>query len=193
MNPKTLHKNKSGLRVRPEPDEPLVEAALKLTSPQVSTEAAAAEVFADIAKAATPPFTTGDWDQAQSLLQQWLPKISTLSALPPSTRARLYADINLRLAGGIFAPPRVRLGARGLVLVADDTESIASACLRAVLLFFTADGISPRRLAVCQLESCGQWFLRPRAKRGSVPLYCSPKHANVAHQRAYRQRRGARQ
>jgi hypothetical protein len=180
-----------------EADENLLKAALALTGSEVTSEAVAAEVFATVARGRKQieawedqSFTTADWIQAQQLLRGWLPKIAKVGAgIVPSARSQLILDINRHLHAP-FAPPVVRLSTRGVVLDPDpQDDSIGSACLRAVLLFFMKDGVSPRRLGQCRLDTCKRWFLRPKPKRGSVVLYCKPEHANVAHQRAYRQRK----
>lgn len=179
-------------------DEDTVRAMLALTASTVKSEEDATAVFSKISRGRPRTldggmdspgyFDTSDWELGQQWARRWLPKVAEFGRLSPSTRSALLAEINGKLLG--FADGmQLRLGSRGLMLVPlNDTDTIANACLRAFIPFLIPNGWTPRRLGQCQYEECGQWFMRPEPKRGSVPLYCSPKHANLARVRAFREK-----
>lgn len=182
-------------------DEDTARAVLELTSPSVDSEEAAAKLFARIARGrpgigkavsarSVEWFETSNWAGAQALIRRWLPKVAAFDRLSPSTRAAFLAEFNEVLS---ISSVELKVGMRGLTLTSSkEHDSIENVCVRALIPFLIPNGWAPRRLAQCQYEKCRQWFLRPEPKRGSVPLYCNPKHANLAHVRAFWQRqRGA--
>jgi hypothetical protein len=183
-----------------------VTAALALASPSITTERQAAALFAPIARGRGKPtttdwetfdltsfqefFATDDWENAQALVRKWVPQIAHYDQLSEKRRAQLRDEVNeIAESGYAFV---MRLGPQGLES-ASERDSIESACIRAFVPFFIPNGWSPHRLGQCQHKPCGAWFLRPEAKRGSVPLYCSKRHANSARVSAFRHRQEAHQ
>ena len=183
-------------------DEDVVRAMLALTGSAVNSEEHAAKLFAQIARGrpgvseATAAykdtsFDTSDWAAGQAIARRWLPDVAMFDRLSASKRAAFFHDFNekLQAIGGL----KLEVGELGLMVRPPrDRDSITDACMRAFIPFLVPTGWDHRRLGQCQYEECGQWFLRPPPKRGSVPLYCSQKHANLARVRAFRekQRRG---
>jgi hypothetical protein len=192
MTPKALHKSRAGCQALL--DEDAARAMLELTNPAVISEEAAAKAFAQVAGArpsqiergAGSSFATSGWEAAQRLVLRWLPKVSTFDRLPQSSRSAFLAEFNQLLS---VSGVKLRIGTRGLLMVpTDGHDSIEDACVRAFIPFLIPNGWSPTRLGRCQFEDCGRWFLRPEAKRGSVPQYCDPKHATLARVREFRKR-----
>jgi len=171
-------------------DEALVIAALSLTDASVSTEEDAASLFVDVArrcgqwklpKPAPSPFVTADWESAQAAMRKWLPKL-----IDVNTSTRVLTDI-ARTSEEWGHSLRMQLGADGELQWTVERDSIGTICTRACMTFIMPNGWQPR-LGQCQYEKCGKWFLRPQPKRGSVPLYCSKSHANIARVNAFRVR-----
>lgn len=178
-------------------DERLTVAALKLADSAVQTEKQAAAIFASISaehvssrKASSFPiptelvatFASYDWQMGQQRLQAWLPKIAQLERMTPRQRAKLVNEVDEAL--WVFGECRIGLGPQGLIIRAE-SDTIAQAAIRGVLPFLVPNGFPISRLGKCQLETCGRWFLRPH-RAGTVSLYCTPKHSNLARVRRSR-------
>lgn len=170
-------------------DEEAAEAAIKLSGPEITTETEAAALFARIFESRgaieTYPSHSWDWEPAQHAVRKFLPRIAKFDRLAATTRAALLQEFNRHLhAAGEF---NLQVTPRGLALgVGGDT--IHRAALLSLVPFLIPNGWPPKRIGRCQFSDCKRWFLRPDAKRGSVPLYCSKAHANLARVRAFRQR-----
>lgn len=177
-------------------DERLTEAALKLTDPLVENESQVREIFKAIAahrvsiwdaiKADGQPAATfefGDWTEGRRHLLRLCPKIAEYDRLSKSARDALLRDMNKLLF--VYGETHLRVTASGLALTAY-ADSAASAAVRGLLPFMDPTyGWHPRRLYTCQLNTCGRWFLRPN-QAGTVAMYCSTKHSNLARVRRQR-------
>jgi hypothetical protein len=127
-----------------------------------------------------------DLEPAQHWVRTWLPKVAHFDRLARGERVALLAALDGKLQETAL---HLHVTEKGLsVIPAGSGDSLEGFCARAFLPFVIPGGWSPHRLAQCQYENCGQWFLRPKPKRGSVPLYCSRKHANLARVRAFREK-----
>jgi hypothetical protein len=181
-------------------DEEFTDTVLRLTDPTIQSRADVEELFRKIARGrpaviandgeqtnsreiGDETFDYFDWEVARHLLLRWCPKVSQYDRLSKSSRATLLADINK--AGLAMGRVHLRVSPAGLML-ATSGDDLTSAAFRAVLPFLEPTyGWPPRRLAKCQLNTCGRWFLRPN-QSGTVAMYCSAKHSNLARVRRSR-------
>lgn len=176
-------------------DERLAVMVLGLTSPDIDSTDAVAELFEPLIQGRSSPsrpdqhasFEIGDWKAAQEWLLRWLPDIARYDRLTLRQRDRILTSIN-RIADQLAT----RVGRTGIEW-ATDHDTVWCACVRACAPFLIPQGWDPHRLGQCQYDKCNQWFLRPEPKRGSVPLYCSQRHANSARVGAFRQRQESHQ
>jgi predicted small lipoprotein YifL len=192
-------------------DEKTVVAALALAKSNVTTEREAARLFTAAARGRKKPlefpphlldspdsdlspyvetylsfFQTKDWRQAQEWVRTWVPQIARFDVLSKTKRAEIHREINEVSRNGYAA--RTMVSESGYRLESEQ-DTIADACVRAFMHFTVPGGWNPRRLAQCQFEECGHWFLRPEITRGKVRQFCSTQHASVARVRAFRDRR----
>ena len=180
-------------------DEGVTEAALHLTDPTVQTIEQVAEIFQKVARGRPQVnandggvnwtadglgrFDIFDWESARRLLFRWCPRISQYDRLSKTSRSALLAEINQ--AAHAFGMVNLRVTSAGLSLETE-WDSVGYAAFRAILPFLQPKyGWPPRRLGKCQLNTCGRWFLRPN-KAGTVAMYCSTKHSNLARVRRSR-------
>jgi hypothetical protein len=186
-------------------DEPLTRIALRLAGNDVTTREQATELFRDVRRGRPDPslvkgpdgsvigvwyrgagasFDTSDWEQAQSWLRKWLPKIAEAEQLAESSASALARELTERLS---LMESALRIGRRRgnyELTVYTLRDSIAKASIRAVLPFLLPYGWL-RRLGKCQLRGCGEWFLR-EPKTGPLRQYCSDAHRNLAGVRRHR-------
>jgi len=192
-------------------DERNVVAALAIADPRVMTERAASALFATAARGRQKPlaiprelldtedydlspyvesylsyFDTKDWKAGQDWVRTWVPVIARFDTLSKAKRADVHRAINDTAESFGFAM-QIQVSEEG-IKVASEKDSISNACVRAFIPFVIPNGWSPRRLAQCQFDDCGQWFLRPEITKGKVRQFCSEKHASVARVRAFRER-----
>jgi hypothetical protein len=175
-------------------DEDLVRAALALTRAGVTTETQAKEIFQKVARsrgASVSTLATYDWDLGQEWVQKTLPQVARFTTLTVTGRQRLLTDLNERLVA-LTDRCDLQVGQEGIEIRSDEFDSIGAACTRALIPFVVPNGWPPSRLGRCQNRRCGIWFLRPSGQRGSVPLYCSARHANSERVMSFRDRRRAR-
>jgi hypothetical protein len=156
-------------------DERLLEAVLSLTGPGVDSGDAAMSALAPgigLGDFFVMSLKTRDWRSARQWLFRWLPVIRTLDVATLRDRTALIAEINRK----IFSRPiRLQLTEVGLRVCVPET--ISATCALALLPFLLPGGWATNRLAECRFRKCGQWFLRPRSRRGTAPEYCSQAHA----------------
>jgi hypothetical protein len=187
-------------------DERLTRTALRLAGQTVTTREEAAELFREAMRGRPDPskvkgpdgsvigvwyhgagasFDTSDWEQAQTWLRKWLPKIEEREPAESSASA-VAREVTERLRSMETA---LRIGRRHGdydLTVYTLRDSIAKASIRAVVPFLLPYGWQ-RRLGKCQLKGCGEWFLR-EPKTGPLRQYHSDAHRNLAGVRRHREK-----
>lgn len=131
-----------------------------------------------------------DWEIGQRLLRRILPEVSKFDRLKPDRRKMLTWVVNDHLLSH-DSDKCIFIGATGLELRGNiySGDSVLGICVRSMVRFMipaALGGWPPTRIGKCQFRKCGEWFLRPVARRGSVPLYCSKAHANNARVQKHR-------
>lgn len=180
-------------------DEEVTKAAIDLAADDVTTEEAAAELFANLrhrvleqpgirigrAQMARPTFITNDWWVAQQQVRRLLPKIEKFDTLTVSQRAELLSAVNEGLIlEGQVTPQATKQG----VAIRIQSGSMVGAVSLGLLPFVVPNGWPTIRIGKCRLKECGKYFLRPDGQRGRKRVFCEPKHAGITHVREFRER-----
>jgi hypothetical protein len=181
-------------------DEETTQAAIKLSWPEIESEAQAAALFANIQRrvlaqprvslgatfpAVAATFITNDWFAAQLQVRRLLPRIARYEALEEEARAQLRGYMN----EGLVQEGEVTLqvGASGLAIRLQ-ADSIMGAASRGLMPFLVPNGWPVSRLGQCRLKDCARYFLRPGLQRGRRAVFCRPEHGYITHTREFDER-----